>query len=263
MKQKTHVVVVLDQSGSMWKTKSSTINGYNEQVQQAKEDAEDQDILFSLITFNGNVKEHLWNVPVTEVQEANEQDLQTQGSTALFDALGYTIQKLLDTTDTEDENTAYLICVITDGEENTSKHYNANSIKELIESVQSTGKWTISYMGCDGNYLKEVARRTSVPVANCAVWSNSNKQNTEFAFSELKGKFGNYFRNRSKGVLCSANFHSSESGKVDNYVGSSTNEGSEAINSTSEVINSVFNNQNNTVDLGQWLSERGNCKFQK
>lgn len=221
-KQTTHVAIILDRSGSMWRTKAATVRGYNEQVQQIKEDAQDKnhDIFVSLVTFNGSVTEHLWDVPAEQLEEASEEDFIPKGSTAMRDALGHTIQKLLDTTDSDDKDTAYLVCVITDGEENSSKHFGAPALKELIESVQNSDRWTINYMGCDETYLKRVAKETSVPVANCAVWANDTVRNTDFAMNEMSGKLGGYFKMRSSGKgMSSQAFHNvSGDAKVDNYV---------------------------------------------
>lgn len=227
-KQKTHVAIILDRSGSMWGTKAATVQGYNEQVQQIKEDDQDEnhDIFVSLVTFNGFVTEHLWNVPANQLEEAAEEDFIPKGSTAMRDAMGHTIQKLLDTTDSDDPNTAYLVCVISDGHENASKHFNVEALRELTESVQSSNRWTINYMGCDESYLRKVAQETAVPVANCGVWKNDNNRNTDFAFADYKGKLGSYLKCRGSGMTASANFHSEESGLVDNCVPTdqSTNE---------------------------------------
>lgn len=221
-KQTTHVAIVLDRSGSMWRTKAATVRGYNEQVQQIKEDAQDEnhDIFVSLVTFNGSVTEHLWGVPAEQLEEASEEDFVPKGSTAMRDAMGHTIQKLMDTTDSDDPNTAYLVCVISDGEENASKHFNVDALRELTESVQSSDRWTINYMGCSESYLKKVAQETSVPVANCAVWANDNIANTEHAFKEMGGKLGGYFKMRSKGRGTSSKaFHNLKgTAEVDNYV---------------------------------------------
>lgn len=221
-KQETHVAIILDRSGSMWRTKAATVRGYNEQVQQIKEDAKDEnhDIFVSLLTFNGSVTEHLWDVPAEQLEEASEEDFNPKGSTAMRDAMGHTIQKLLDTTNSDDKNTAYLICVISDGEENASKHFNASALRELTESVQNSDQWTINYMGCDESYLKKVAQETSVPVANCAVWANDNAQNTEYAMKEMGGKLGGYFKMRSSGGGTSSRAFHNTSGEeaCDNYV---------------------------------------------
>ena len=219
-KQTTYAAIILDRSGSMWRTKAATVRGYNEQVQQIKEDSQDEnhDIFVSLLTFNGSVVEHLWAVPADQLEEATEEDFLPKGSTAMRDAVGHTIQKFLDTTDSDDPNTAYLITVITDGEENASKHFNVHALRELTESVQNSDKWTINYMGCNKVYLERVAQETNVPVANCAVWANDTVANTEFAFKESRGKLGGYFKSRASGQTASKNFHNLTADDCDCYI---------------------------------------------
>jgi uncharacterized protein YegL len=175
-KKTTHVCMVLDQSGSMCTTKVQAVQGYNEQIQQMKLNAKDQNILGSLVTFNGEVFEHLWCEEATNLAEATVEDYVTEGSTAMRDAIGYTVEKLLKTTDSKDDDVAYLVVIISDGEENASRHYSVESLKELIQSVQKTGKWTFTYMGCDDEYIKKVAKETAIPLANMAKWSNASPE---------------------------------------------------------------------------------------
>lgn len=58
--KKCNVLMVVDKSGSMAGTTNQTIQGYNEYIQQFKEDAKDMDIRVSMISFNGEVFEHFW-----------------------------------------------------------------------------------------------------------------------------------------------------------------------------------------------------------
>ena len=118
-KQKTHVAIILDRSGSMSSQRNKTVDGYNEQVQQMKENAQDQDITCSLITFNGNVVEHFWKQSADQLEESNYESYVPSGMTALYDALGYVIDKMM-AEDDGDEDTAYLFTVISDGGENSS-----------------------------------------------------------------------------------------------------------------------------------------------
>ena len=106
MKNKTitHVAILLDKSGSMAKTKEQAIVGFNEQIQQIKENAKDQDIRTYLITFNASVFEHVWGEPAEKLTEASAEDYIPSGGTAMRDAIGYTLQKLLDTTDPKESD---------------------------------------------------------------------------------------------------------------------------------------------------------------
>lgn len=200
VKPLTYVALVLDKSGSMAKTKRSVIEGFNEQVQQLKQDAKDQDIRCCLITFNGEVFEHLWNVTVDKLTEASDEDYKPDGSTAMRDAIGFTIQKLLNTTNPEDPNVAYLVKVISDGETNADKHYNVPALREIVEACQGSGKWTFAYMGCSEQYLREIERQTSTPISNMAVWSNKTGVEAKAGFDNMKLRDKKYFAARCRGA---------------------------------------------------------------
>lgn len=194
-KLKTYAAIILDQSSSMFPTKSQTIMGYNELVQQMKLNSKDQDIFVSLITFNGNVFEHIWCESAEKVEEANESDYNCNGATALFDAIGYTIQKMKDTTDIEDENNAYLIQIITDGENNASTKYTQEMIHDFIEPLKSK-RWTFTFVGCSEQYIKELAKKTAIPVSNCAVWDNRSAASTTKAANNVACSTRNFLRSR-------------------------------------------------------------------
>lgn len=221
-KPKTHVAIIMDRSGSMATIQKEAVTNYNEQVQQMKENCKDQDILMYLVTFNGSVYEHLWGVKANDVAEASESSYMPCGSTSLMDAIGYTIKKLQETTSDEGENVGYLLTIISDGEENTSSHYNASSIKEMIEGAQKTGKWTFSFMGCSEEYVKEVAHKTSIPLGNCAVWSNADAVAANSSFTASNASRGAYYAQRKKGLACSISLYSGEEGKMANFVDNSS-----------------------------------------
>ncbi len=206
-KPRTYVAFILDQSGSMESTKAQAITGYNELVQQMKLDGKEQDILASVITFNGNVFEHLWCEPVAQLSEATAEDFICGGGTALFDGWGYAIQKFKDTTDINDENNAYLIYVITDGENNASTHYTKQAIRALVEPLKSK-RWTFNLMGCSANYLEEIAKDTAIPISNCAAWSNINAASTKFAMGQNVRSTRAYFDTRKKGLVATEQFYS-------------------------------------------------------
>jgi uncharacterized protein YegL len=213
----THVAIVLDKSGSMSRTKKQAIEGYNEQIQQFKENAKDQDIRVSLVTFNGNVFEHLWEEPAEKLTEATEEDYVPNGSTALRTAVGYTIQKYLDTTDTEDENAAYLLIVISDGENTENGPYSKEALKEMISTVQKTGRWTITYLGCSEDYLNQLAWETGVAASNMAAWDNSNARSTTLGLKLCADKAKGYFDMRKSGLTSSCTYMNNELGKVADF----------------------------------------------
>lgn len=205
-KLKTYVTMILDQSGSMSGTQAQAVQGYNEQVQQMKLNAKEQDIYCSLITFNGDVFEHLWCEPVDKLNEASAEDYKTEGSTALRDAVGYAIEKLKRTV--TDPEASHLIVIVSDGEENASKHFSPQAFNELKDSVDRTGKWTFTYMGCDDKYLKKISNDMKIPLSNMAKWSNTSPELAALGLLRSAKKMDGYYKARAKGACASANVYS-------------------------------------------------------
>jgi len=216
-KETTYVAIVLDKSGSMAGTKKQTIAGFNEQVQQMKQNAKDQNIFCSLVTFDGEVYEHLWNVNANDLTEASDKDYIPSGATSMRDAMGYTIQKLLNTTKHEDEDSAYLIVVISDGDTNSDKHYNASALKEMVEACRGTGRWTFTYMGCTEAYVQKIAREMAIPMSNVAAWSNADSLSASTGMENQRKRSAKYFKARASGQKACANYMSDEVGKVADF----------------------------------------------
>jgi hypothetical protein len=211
------MVIVLDKSASMAATKDAAISGFNEQVQQAKEDAKTQDILCSLVTFNGDVFEHLWNVPAEELTEANPDDFKPNGNTAMRDAVGYVTQKLLNTTAHEDPNTAYLVVVISDGQTNMDRHYSPEALRELTQGCEATKKWTFNYVGCSKEYMERLSMETGTSVANMGAWSNKTARAAGQGMSNMRARQKKFFAERAMGQMSSPCYASDSAGVVADY----------------------------------------------
>jgi uncharacterized protein YegL len=210
MKEKTVAAIVLDKSGSMARTASQTVTGFNEYVQQIKQNAADIPTEVCLVTFNAEVYEHLWLEPVEKLAEAQPGEYVAQGSTAFYDALNYTINKL-QKTGYDDTTTSYLIIVISDGEENASLHTNIAALREQIQGCDTKENWTITYMGCDKNYLKKLAKDTGIPLSNMAAWSNESAAQATYGYSSSAGKVGKFMQSRTSGIRGqSCNFYSAD-----------------------------------------------------
>jgi hypothetical protein len=142
------------------------------------------------------------------------------GSTALRDAVGYTIQKLMDTTDTSDENAAYLLIVISDGQNTDNGPYTVAALKEMIDACQKTGRWTITYLGCSESYLQQLSRETGVSASNMAAWSNASADKARYGLHATALRTSSYLSDRSTGITSSATYMNDQEGKVANFVSS-------------------------------------------
>ena len=100
------------------------------------------------------------HVNLQDVQPMTTGDYWTRGTTALFDAVGSTInsvgRRLSDTP--EDERPEKVIFVITtDGYENASKEFNRSKVKEMIEHQQSKYSWLFMFLGANIDAAEEAS----------------------------------------------------------------------------------------------------------
>jgi uncharacterized protein YegL len=206
---KTIVSILLDKSGSMSSTKDLAINDYNEQIQKLKSLSKDgNEIKVCLIAFNHNVEEILWLEDPKNIQETNLENYIPDGGTSLYDAIGYSIKKIDETVE-KDDNIGFLFIIISDGQERDSSNYTSKDIKKLIESKQKLNNWTITYMGCDKEYLLKVSKDTGIHLDNMAVWDNKQKaEDIQYSLSQKLNFVDSYYTKRLKGESVSRGFYS-------------------------------------------------------
>ena len=154
----THYLLILDRSGSMSAVRDVTISGFNEQIQKIKAlEAKypNQKYYISLVTFSSNddITEIYFDKPVSECKEITKADYDPNGSTALYDAMGFGITKLEEIVkpkyDNEDVYSTSVVVILTDGEENDSKKWTSGKTKELVEGLMKDTRWTISFIGAN------------------------------------------------------------------------------------------------------------------
>jgi uncharacterized protein YegL len=147
--EKTEIVCILDRSGSMSSIISDAIGGFNTFIKEQKE--EDTPATITVALFDDQYELLYDDVDIKEVSELTSKDWSPRGTTALFDAVGKTINtvkarhKSLDKKDRPDK---VLVCIVTDGHENASREYNNESIKSLIEKREKKN-WSFVFLAAD------------------------------------------------------------------------------------------------------------------
>lgn len=146
------LVLVLDRSSSMASLRAEAIGAFNEQLKTVREATEDTNVnvLVSLVTFAGRVDTpELWCTPLHQVLDLTEDNYVPQGMTAMYDAVGYTIQELQEHPLINDENSSVLVVVISDGHENSSREFDSPKLAAIIKEMQDSGRWTFAYEGAN------------------------------------------------------------------------------------------------------------------
>ena len=160
MKTRIFNLIIIDESGSMQSIKTAAIDSVNETIQtidSAQKNHDDQEHYVSLVTFNNNVKTVYECVPVDEVKELTTTTYRPRCSTALYDAMGMSLNALRAKVAKEDK---VLVTVVTDGYENASVEYSGTAIKALVEELKTQG-WIFAYIGANQD-VEEVAAKISI-----------------------------------------------------------------------------------------------------
>lgn len=160
MKTRIFNLIIIDESGSMQSIKKQAIDSVNETIQSiraAQAEYEDQEHYVSLVSFNSFVKTVYECVPVGEVKELTEETYRPDCMTALYDAMGVSLNALRTKVAQEDK---VLVTIVTDGEENSSQEYTGKAIKALVDELKAKG-WVFAYIGANQN-VEAVAASISI-----------------------------------------------------------------------------------------------------
>lgn len=160
MKTRIFNLIIIDESGSMQSIKKEAIDSVNETIQtirSAQKKHEEQEHFVSLVTFNDDVKTIHDCVPVSEVTELTSETYQPACCTALYDAMGISLNKLRPKVADVDK---VLVTVVTDGYENASREYSGKAIKALVDELKDKG-WVFAYIGANQD-VEAVAATISI-----------------------------------------------------------------------------------------------------
>ena len=144
------LVFILDKSGSMAGLESDTIGGFNSMLQKQK--ALDGECRITTVLFDNHYELLHDRIDIRAVGPMTEREYQVGGSTALLDAIGRTIQKLVGVqrnTAEEYRAESVMFVIITDGAENSSREYSSRKVKAMIEHEKEQYGWEFVFLGAN------------------------------------------------------------------------------------------------------------------
>lgn len=156
---KTELVFILDKSGSMHGLEQDTIGGFNSMLQKQKE--LDGECRITTVLFDNRYELLHDRIDIRAVSPMTEKEYQVGGTTALLDAIGRTVQKLVSV----QKNTAkeyradrVLFVIITDGQENASQEYSSDRVKEMIQLEKEKYGWEFVFLGANIDAVETAGR---------------------------------------------------------------------------------------------------------
>ena len=158
-KDLTELVFLLDRSGSMNGLEDDTIDGFNAMLKEQQ--AVEGEAAVTTVLFDDRYELLHDRINIQAVKPLTRDDYSVRGSTALLDAIGITIhniRKVQRNTSEEFRATKVLFVIITDGQENASRHYTADMIKERIEHQKQKYGWEFIFFGANMDAIAEAGK---------------------------------------------------------------------------------------------------------
>ena len=180
----TELVFIVDRSGSMAGLEKDTIGGFNAML---KEQAElEGEARVTTVLFDNQYRLLHDRIDIRAVAPLTEKDYRVGGGTALLDAIGRTIKKIraVQKQTAEDYRAEkVLFVIITDGEENSSRKYSAEQIKEHIEHQKEKYGWEFVFFGANMDAILE-ASKLGIAAEFARGWL-ANAAGTAMAYNDM------------------------------------------------------------------------------
>jgi hypothetical protein len=180
--KETEIVVVLDRSGSMQAIADSTVDGFNTFLFEQQNS--EGDAWITLVQFDDRYEMDYKSIPVKEAKPLiNGETFKPRGYTALFDAIGKTINEL-----ETDRDVVFVI--ITDGHENASKEYKKDAVMKMIGDLEKNKGWYFLFLAANQDAIKAGG---NIGISNNKAFTwKADYEGTTKAFSSFSKNISNY-----------------------------------------------------------------------
>lgn len=180
----TELVFILDRSGSMSGLEADTIGGFNSMIIKQKKG--EGEAIVSTVLFDDQAEVLHDRIDIDKIDLMNDQQYYVRGCTALLDAVGGAIHHIGNVhkyAREEDRPEKTLFIITTDGMENSSRRYNYDRVKNMVERQKERFGWEFIFLGANIDAV-EVAGRFGIK-ANRAVNYECDSEGTKLNYDVL------------------------------------------------------------------------------
>lgn len=207
-----HIALVVDRSGSMQGLEKQVVTVFDRELENLKKRSVelDQETRVSIYLFDSydSIECLVFDMDVMRMKSLRDH-YAVRNQTALMDATGKAIEDSRRLPELYGDH-AFLLYVLTDGEENNSRRYTHTSLKSLIDGLPDN--WTVVCMVPNAQGVHE-AKRFGFPKDNVQIWDTSAR-GIEDAGRNFSGAMDNYMTMRAKGVRSTKSFFTVDAAQV-------------------------------------------------
>lgn len=194
----TELVFILDRSGSMHGLEANTIGGFNRVLDEHRALPGTENV--TTILFDDEITLLHDRLPIGAIRPITAADYRVGGCTALLDAVGYGIDKLVRVQDAlGDTHRAGKVqfVIMTDGQENASSKFTLADIRRSIAQRQEKDGWDFLFLGA-GIDAVETARSMAIP-AERAVTAVHDSMGTTVQYEAVACATAEFRRSGARG----------------------------------------------------------------
>jgi uncharacterized protein YegL len=169
------IAVLVDRSGSMAHWGDDMEGGLNAFVEHQAGEPGDAEI--TLAQFD---TEYELVCPLGPIGDAPKYALVPRGGTALWDAMGRFVTEVgeqLAHRDEADRPGKVIVCIVTDGCENSSVEWTPERVKALVQRQRSQWQWEFVFLGADIDAVQEAAS-VGIPQESALTFDKANARHT-------------------------------------------------------------------------------------
>lgn len=188
----THLVYLIDRSGSMRGCWTDTIGGLNSDIvsQKAKDDGKTMVTVTFFDLYRGETcLEKAFVGALTECPEFSDQgsNIRPRGSTPLHDSAGLLITEVRESIMELDPKPMVLMSIFTDGYNNHNRGYSSDDVKRMVEICEEEG-WTFTYFGANQDAWA-ASSSFGISKGNTVQYDTSNMAQTMAMASTARSSF--------------------------------------------------------------------------
>jgi hypothetical protein len=203
----TYVAIVLDDSASMRRLRQGAVDAFNALCEPIREQGSDYKTSYYVF---GETVSRQWKEKKPKKLPLLTMNTYSAGqrSTCLLDAIGKSIE---DFEAVDDPDAVFLVIVITDGLENSSRHYGRGgndsriNLPRKVLAAQATDRWTFA-ISCPQGNADQLARSLKIPRGNFQEWDQTD-QGIQGMGERTKSAISNFTQQRKSGVRSVKSFY--------------------------------------------------------
>lgn len=195
------ITFLLDRSSSMQTCKPATIEAFNAYLAGLQAEADAQ-IDFTFLQFDTVSLDKLCvGIPVKDARPLTDATYQPRRGTPLIDASVKTIKAVADALTKRDDKPRVVVCIQTDGEENSSRDHTWEELRTLIAAKQAEG-WEFNFMGAGIDAYQQGAKM-GIAAVNTVSYDSASLESTRSVFRATAENASAFSARRASGTAYS------------------------------------------------------------